>query len=298
MNRRSAGKSRPRLSLGALVPLPGVALVTTVLVSAFAGLGVHAAIGEPSVRSQRLQLQRNVTLYGSDDFSGPEGAMPNPRLWSAETGGGGWGNNEQQIYTEDPSNVRLDGAGHLVIEARRDNDIITSARISTRMKLDFKRGMIQARIKMPAGQGLHPAFWMLGTSIDQVGYPDSGEVDIAETVNADGVVHAAVHGPWISKSPRPEPKWKLSAETAPQPHPSDDYHIYWISKEAGTIVIGVDDVAYAEFHRNSVPDGGKWVQDLPFYLLLNVAVGGDWPGEVDESAMPAQMLVDWVRIYG
>jgi len=278
--------------------MPGAALVMAVFVTGFSGLGVYAAVGDPGVRSARLDLQRKVTLYGSDEFSGPAGTLPNPKLWSAEFGGGGWGNDEKQVYTGDPANIRVDGAGHLVIEARRDGEVITSARVSTRQKLDFKRGMVQARIKMPAGQGLHPAFWMLGTSIDDVGYPRSGEIDIAEVIGTDATVHAAVHGPWISASPRPDPKWKLSDELLPADSPADDFHIYWISKEPGLITIGMDDTAYGTFRAQDVPDGAKWVQDLPFYLLLNLAVGGQWPGEVGPDALPAQMLVDWVRIYG
>ena len=296
-SRRRLGGSIGR-RLAALIPVPGAALIMAVVVTGFSGLGVYAAVGDPGVRSARLDLQRKVTLYGSDEFSGPAGTLPNPKLWSIETGGGGWGNDEKQVYTDLPANVRVDGSGHLVIEARWDADVITSARISTRQKLDFKRGMIQARIRMPSGQGLHPAFWMLGTSIDQVGYPRSGEIDIAEVIGNEPTVHAAVHGPWISASPRPDPKWKLSDELQPGAAPSDDFHIYWISKEAGSITIGMDDTAYATFTTEQLPEGGKWVQDLPFYLLLNLAVGGEWPGEVGPGALPAQMLVDWVRIYG
>lgn len=296
-------KFRPS-NLKKLVPLPMLAAPVMTVVVAFATVGYYSAVSEPAVRSDRLQLQRQVTLYGSDDFSGDAGARPNPKLWSIQSGGGGWGNNEQQIYTDSPGNVRLDGAGHLIIEARRDGDQITSARISSQNRLEFKDGMIQARIKMPQGAGLHPAFWMLGTSISQVGYPDCGEIDIAEMVNSDGIAHAAVHGPWISASPRPDPSWKLSSElpvneASIDPNAGGDgFHIYWLRKKAGSITIGVDDRAYGTFRKADIPDGAKWVQDLPFFIVLNLAVGGDWPGPVAPDALPAQMAVDWVRIYG
>lgn len=295
---RHRAKPRTKRLLESLVPLPGAALVMVVIVSSFSGLGFYAAAGDLGVDSARLEAQRHVTLYGSDEFSGPAGSRPNPRLWSIELGGGGWGNGEKQVYTDDPANIRVDGAGHLVIEARRADDVITSARINTRQKLDFKRGMVQARIKVPSGQGLHPAFWMLGSSIEDVGYPRSGEIDIAEVIGTDATVHAAVHGPWLSASPRADPKWKLSQEFRSGSTPTDDFHIYWIGKEPGVITVGMDDIAYGSFRTEEVPEGGKWVQDLPFYILLNLAVGGQWPGEVGPDALPAQMLVDWVRIYG
>ena len=288
-------KLRSRL-FSTIVPVPRVAAVVAVVVTMFVGVGIYSATWEPSARSSRLQFQQQVNLYASDEFSGPAGSAPNPKLWQLDSGGGGWGNDEEQVYKED--NVRIDGAGHLVIEARRDNDVVTSARVTTRTRFHFQRGMIQARIKMPKGQGIQPAFWMLGTSIMQARCPDCGEIDIAETVNSDGVLHAALHGPWLSKSARPDPKWKLSAETRTEPNLSDDFHIYWLRKEPGHIAIGVDDLIYGYFRKEDTPEGGKWVHDSPFYVVLNVAVGGHWPGDVSSDALPAQMLVDWIRVYG
>lgn len=275
-----------------------VQLVVVLMAASFTILGVFAAVREPKVASDRMELQRQVSLYGSDEFSGPAGSPPDKQLWSIETGEGGWGNDEQQTYTDSPDNVRLDGAGHLIIEARRVGDQITSARINSYSKMQYKRGMIEARIKMPEGQGLHPAFWMLGNSIADLGYPDCGEIDIAEVVNTGTVGHAAIHGPWISASPRPDRQWKRSAEYPAPVNLSDDFHVYWMRSEADEIAIGIDDTQYARFLRKDIPEGARWVQDYPFFVVLNMAVGGEWPGPVADESLPAQMIVDWVRVYG
>lgn len=297
MNETPAGDSTPRSRrLRMSLPQPRMALLVATCVVAFTAMGIHAAVSEPAVKSSGLELLGQMTLVNSEDFAGPAGAPPNPKLWHAETGGGGWGNHESQVYTNSPDNLRLDGNGHLVIEARRAGDLITSARISTVRRFDFDDGMIQARIKMPRGTGIHPAFWMLGSSLPEVGYPAAGEIDIVETVGKDGISHAAVHGPGDPSQVGPQGKWKLSADSAATAG-SDDFHTYWLRKGPGYLTVGVDDQAYATFHRDQVPTGGTWVQDQPFFLLLNVAVGGDWPGPVAKGALPAEMLVDWIRIY-
>ncbi len=291
----SKQSTKPRSCLfSRILPMPRIAAVVAVFVLIFVGLGVYSTIGEPSARTSRLQFQRQVNLYLSDEFSGPAGSAPNAKLWQLDSGDGGWGHDGEQLYKEGPANVRIDGAGHLVIEARRDNDVITSARVTTRTRLDFDTGMIEARIKMPKGKGIHASFSMIGTSITQVGYPECGGIDIAETVNSGRTIHGEVHGPWLSNNPQPDPEWRLSAETEPEPSPSDDFHIYWLRKEHGHITIGVDDLLYGYFREKDTPEGGKWVHDSPFFVDLTVSVGGD----VSDHALPAEILVDWVRFYG
>jgi beta-glucanase (GH16 family) len=234
-----------------------------------------------------------LSPYLFDEFDGPEGQPPNPRLWNIRTGGGGWGNSEKQEYTADAKNVRLDGAGNMVIEARADGGRLTSARIDTLGHADLRFGVIAARIKMPQGQGLHPAFWMLGNSLGSVGYPGSGEIDIIEIVNDARRGYFSAHGPMNDPT---EPKWKLSTNIVGG-NLATGFHTYWLSKQPGHLVIGIDEAPLATLDMKDLPAGANWVQDAPFFALLNLAVAGEWPGPLDLAVLPAQMLVDWVRFY-
>lgn len=133
-----------------------------------------------------------------DDFLGPAGSKPNAQIWDYDLGGGGWGNNELQVYTDSADNVRLDGQGNLLIQARRTGTGYTSARLVTRGKANIQYGTMMARIKFPAGQGLLPAFWMLGSDITSVGWPKSGEIDLMELPNVGTTYNTALHGPWTA----------------------------------------------------------------------------------------------------
>ena len=223
----------------------------------------------------------------AEEFSGPAGSMPNPKHWSAEVGTSaehGWEKGSLQTYTSAPDNVRLDGSGNLVIEARKTADGYTSGRLVTRGKIAFGLGTLVARMKLPSGQGLWPAFWMLGVNIDTVGWPASGEVDIMELINTATVYNIALHGP--------DTDVERKGEIADL---STDFHIYWVTRRADSITVGVDDVALAHFTPESLPEGAPWVYSAPMFVLLNVAVGGDWPGPPDQSTpFPAAMVVDWL----
>ena len=272
----------------------GIGLSVVLLV----GAASYGALTDDSSLSARVKFEQQGTLFGADEFTGSANQPPAPDRWSIEKGGGGWGNNEKQIYTDDPQNVRLDGQGNLVLEARAEQGRISSARVNTFGKIEFSYGLIDARIKMPKGQGIHPAFWMLGSSIKDVGYPRSGEIDVMELVNKGKPGHTAVHGPWEQPTRHSESKWKLSKETDTGVDLSDDFHTYWVARVADSVTIGIDDDVVAEFTRDDMPEGGRWVMDKPFFVVFNVAVGGDWPGQVDMNAMPATMMIDWVRVYG
>ncbi|MDG4668928.1 glycoside hydrolase family 16 protein [Mycobacterium sp. 236(2023)] len=229
----------------------------------------------------------------SDDFDGPAGTSPSPQ-WHFETGGGGWGNNEMQTYTDDPDNASLDGSGHLAISARGSSlDQITSARITTKGTFDFTSGRAEARIKLPAGAGLHPAFWLLGSNIDEVSWPEAGEIDVIETLNLAPEFHTGVHAP-SADSERGE---QVSA-SGPAPFPlAGEFHTYWVERTPGRIVTGIDELTLFTVTPADLEPGSRWVFDAPFFLLLNVAVGGDWPGPPDPSTPnPSTMLVDWVRV--
>jgi beta-glucanase (GH16 family) len=227
----------------------------------------------------------------SEEFSGPVGSPPNPDLWTIDVGPSavhGWERGSLQTYTDAPENVRLDGSGHLVIEARRsDGDFgsdYTSGRIVTRGKLSFGLGTIVARIKFPAGQGIWPAFWLLGSDIDSVGWPQCGEIDVMELINKGTEYHVALHAPGADVT-----------RSGPTADLSDQFHSYWVTRTRGSITVGVDDRALAWFNPATLPPDSRWVFDGPMFLLLNVAVGGDWPGPPDSStAFPAAMIVDWI----
>lgn len=229
----------------------------------------------------------------SDDFDGPAGASPSPQ-WRFQTGGGGWGNNEMQTYTDNPANAGLDGAGHLAISARGTAlDQITSARITTQGSFDFTSGRAEARLQLPGGTGLHPAFWLLGSNIDEVGWPEAGEIDVIETLNNAPEFHTGVHLP-SQGSERGE---QVSA-SGPAPFPlAGQFHTYWVDRTPGRIVTGIDDLTLFTVTPADLAPESRWVFDAPFFLLLNVAVGGDWPGPPDASTPnPSTMLVDWVRV--
>ncbi|MBX7454661.1 glycoside hydrolase family 16 protein [Mycolicibacterium sp. 3033] len=229
-----------------------------------------------------------------DDFNGPAGSRPDQARWGYDLGGGGWGNGEAQTYTDSPENAALDGDGHLVITARRDGEGFTSARLTTKGKLSFVHGRAEARLRLPRGAGLHPAFWLLGDDVDQVGWPRSGELDVVETISGADFIHNGAIGPDSDGT-----EYKLASTDPIQPSFVDDFHTYWVQRDPGVVTMGVDDRTTAVFREADLPPGDQWVFDKPFYLLLNVAVGGSWPGPADASTpSPAAMTVDWVRVTG
>lgn len=219
-----------------------------------------------------------------EDFSGPEGSRPNPEYWTMDVGPSaekGWERGSLQTYTDSPDNVRLDGYGNLVIEARKSGDGYTSGRLVTRGKLLFPLGTISARIKFPAGQGLWSAFWMLGADIDTIGWPDCGEIDIMEMINTGSTYNVALHAPGA------DVEKKDSIDDL-----SRDYHNYWMTRTADRVTVGVDEATLANFTAESFP--APWIFNRPMFALLNLAVGGDWPGQPDPSTpFPASMSVDW-----
>lgn len=255
-------------------------LIVFVLALVIGGLVLVSSTGNGS--------RQDVSVL--DDFSGPAGSAPNPSLWKFDVGGGGWGNKEIQRYTDDRTNASLNGAGQLVISARNSGAEFTSARLTTKGTFAFTYGTLDARIRMPAGAGLHPAFWLLGTDIDSVGYPASGEIDVAESVNAGTSWHTAVHGPTQAGT-----HWQLNNEGALSPSLSG-YHVYGVHREPDQITISIDGTVVSTYSRGQLDREARWVFDQPMYVLLNLAVGGSWPGPPNAATPdPALMLVDWVR---
>ena len=240
-------------------------------------------------------------LTWSDEFDGPDGSAPDPKKWTVETGGSGWGNNELEYYTARRTNSRVE-KGNLVIDALQEQFTgpdgvareYTSARLKTGKLFTQKYGKFEARIRIPKGQGMWPAFWMLGDDISMAGWPACGEVDIMENVgSAPATVHGTLHGPGFSGDKSLGAPYALPGGSI-----SDDFHLFAVEWEPNEIRFYVDGRLYETRTPADLPPGARWVFDHPFFLILNVAVGGDWPGRPDASTkFPQQMLVDYVRVY-
>ncbi|MEU3310939.1 glycoside hydrolase family 16 protein [Nocardiopsis sp. NPDC006832] len=236
-----------------------------------------------------------ATLVWSDEFDGPAGSAPDPANWNHETGDHGWGNNELQNYTDSRANSALDGNGHLVITARQEADgSYTSARMTTQNKVQPQYGRIEARIQIPRGQGIWPAFWMLGANFPQTPWPDSGEIDIMENIGREPhLVHGSLHGPGYHGG---------NPLTGSYMHPqgwsfADTFHDFAVDWRPGSVTWSVNGNAYQTYTWEDTR-GNPWVYDQPFFMILNVAVGGDWPGYPDGSTQfPQEMRVDHVRVY-
>lgn len=241
-------------------------------------------------------LSRSMTVYAGDEFNGAAGTLPDPRLWNHETGGGGWGNDEQQVYTAQASNLEHDGQGNLVIRAMDEGGVITSARINTSGKAELDAGLAAARIQIPAGTGLHPAFWLLGTSLGTAGYPECGEIDTIETIGTTPTAYFTLHGPTQNSASEKREPWQTGT-SAGVPDLFSGFHIYWVDKHPGRVVVGIDETPMATFTPDGIPPGAQWVMDSPFFAVLNLAVGGVWPGPVAPGVLPQTMLVDWIRFY-
>jgi beta-glucanase (GH16 family) len=225
----------------------------------------------------------------SDEFDGTALSRSN---WTPEigTGSGGWGNNELQYYTDRSQNLQVTG-GNLVITARKESYggmNYTSARIKTQNLKSFTYGKIEARIKLPSGQGLWPAFWMLGSNISTVGWPYSGETDIMERVNNNPYVNGTVH--WDAGGHAEYGRVSGNLDFS-------QYHVYSVEWDSKYIRWFVDGQQFNEFYIENGTGNTEEFQ-RPFFLLLNLAVGGNWPGAPNDSTpFPAQMLVDYVRVY-
>ncbi len=243
------------------------------------------------------------TLSWSDEFDGPAGATVDATRWTFDVGGGGFGNQELQSYTDRPRNAHLSGDGSLVIDVLRENhtgpDAIarefTSARLKTQGLFAQTYGRFEARIKIPSGQGIWPAFWMLGADIPSAGWPACGEIDIMENIGREpGIAHGTLHGPGYSGASAIGAPFTL----APGQRFADDYHVFAVEWEREAIRFYANGQLYLTRTPANLPAGSRWVFDHPFFLLLNVAVGGNWPGPPDATTVfPQQMLVDYVRVY-
>lgn len=281
-------------------PIAAVAAVTTA-----AALTLAACAAAPRPPERRAPTLGGWTLAWHDEFDGPAGARPDSARWVADTGGHGWGNRELQRYTTSPANAALDGRGHLVLTATTlAGDSAgrcwygpcryASARLTTRGRFAQAYGRFEARLRLPRGQGIWPAFWMLGADFPSVGWPASGEIDVVENVgSAPAVVHGTLHGPGHAGA-----RGLTATDTLASGAWADDFHVWAVEWEPGAIRWLVDGRVFARRTPADLPAGARWVYDHPFFLLLNLAVGGDWPGSPDATTvLPQQLVVDHVRVW-
>jgi beta-glucanase (GH16 family) len=238
-------------------------------------------------------------LVFSDEFNGPKGTAVDTSKWTLINKGDGFGNNELEFYTNRTDNSALDGDGSLVITAKKESYMgrdYTSARLESKGKFERAYGRVEARLKLPRGQGIWPAFWMLGNDISSAPWPNCGEIDIMENIGKEpSIVHGSLHGPGYSGG---NPLG--AAYTLPNGEKfADAFHVFAVEWETDVIRFYIDDHLYETRTPKDVPANGRWVYDHPFLLLLNVAVGGQWPGSPDGTTVfPQTMLVDYVRVYG
>lgn len=232
-------------------------------------------------------------LTWADEFEGPEGQSPDSSRWVFDIGTD-WGNNQLEWTTDRPENVSLDGQGNLAIVAREEpfqGQPYTSARIKTKGLFEQAYGRFEARIQVPSGAGIWPAFWMLGNNIDEVGWPQSGEIDIMEFRGQEpSVLHGSIHGPGHFGGQAYTRRYEL-----PQGRLDTGFHVYAVEWVEDQITWFLDGEPYHVARRSEVP--GEWVYDHPFFLLLNVAVGGGFVGSPEGTTFPRTMLVDYVRVY-
>ncbi|PWJ59323.1 glycosyl hydrolase family 16 [Dyadobacter jejuensis] len=247
------------------------------------------AKGQAEIKSKKL--------IWSDEFD-REG-LPDSTKWTFETKGNayGWGNNEKQFYTPAEAGNAVVKGGFLQIVAKKEPSAehpYTSARLSTSNKFSFTYGRVEVRAKLPEGRGTWPAIWMLGQDIGHTKWPDCGEIDIMEHVGYDpGVLHGTVHTKAYNHVLGTQ-----KGKTTSIVQPFDTFHVYAIDWTPDKIDFLLDGAVYHTF-ENDHRTTAEWPFDAPEFLLLNVAVGGNWGGKmgIDDLVFPATMWVDYVRVY-
>lgn len=260
-------------------------------------VGILLACKSPDVELPNLTYAQPSApkLIWSDEFT-KEG-LPDSTKWTYEVGGNGWGNNELEYYTaRRPENARIEN-GKLIIEARKEayeGKNYTSARLLTKAR--WEHGRIEALAKLPSGRGTWPAIWMLGEKVATAGWPLGGEIDIMEHVGFDeGVVHGTVHTEAYNHVKGTQKGQQVTIKDA-----TSAFHLYAIEWTADKIDFFVDNQKYYTVEKSVLgSDVAQWPFEQPFYLILNMAVGGNWGGQkgVDETIWPRRMEVDYVRVY-
>jgi beta-glucanase (GH16 family) len=280
-------------------------VLTRKLLPVLLALAAGAALVCDAQNASPIVKDKGWKLVWSDEFNAPDGSSVDRSKWVLETGSGVWGNEELEYYTDRPANVFV-REGNLVIRALNEKyppsdpkdpkaRDYTSGRLKTFGKFSQTYGRFEARIKVPFGQGMWPAFWMLGDDIDKAGWPACGEIDIMENIGKEpSVIHGSIHGPGYIGNVGIEAPFTLPGGQ----RFADDFHVFAVEWTPDSIAFFVDQTMYVKRTRDDLRPGWKWVFDKPFFLILNLAVGGDWPGAPDSSThFPQEMLVDYVRVY-
>jgi beta-glucanase (GH16 family) len=239
--------------------------------------------------------EKSWVLVWSDDFEGKAGMSPDSTKWTYDIGNSGWGNSELQCYTKRPSNVQMSGDGNLIITAIKESysgSSYTSARIKTKGLFSQTYGRFEARIKTPTGPGIWPAFWLLGDNIDQVNWPMCGEIDIMEQRGQQpSITHGSIHGPGNFGANAITKGYGLTTGRF-----DTDFHLYAVEWGEDYIDFFIDTYLYQRIKPENL--SGKWVFNSPFFMILNVAVGGNYVGyPTSETPFPQSMYIDYVKVY-
>lgn len=287
--------SRPHPSIrGNLMTLR----LAVVLITTCAMLSISGTASAPSSATVSSR-----TLVWADEFGGAAGQFQNAAGWTIATGGGGWGNNELQCYTTSRENAATNGQGQLVISALHtplhlctDSHLnnYTSARLTTQRSFSVTHGRLEIRAKLPSGAGAWPAFWALGSNLWSVGWPRCGEIDVMEyTGNRPTVTTSAAHVAAYDGS-----HWYASRTSPTSTTLSSTFHVYAVEWTSSSLTFYRDKTVIGTITRTEVTKHGPWPFDKPFYLLINLAVGGTYAGPVPSTtAFPQRYVIDYVRVY-
>jgi beta-glucanase (GH16 family) len=276
--------------------IASASLATLLLSTAACGSDASFQTDDPSVIEPVAPADAKWDLVLEDQFEGDKGTKPDENTWQAEVGTD-WGNQQLEFDTDRPENIALDGQGNLVITARKEEyqgKQYSSGRLRTPAALSFQQGRFEARMKLPKGKGFWPAFWLLGANVqDGVGWPECGEIDIMEFRGQNvSEVRGSLHGPNYSGGESLHLDYKMAGDL------TEDFHVYGIDWTDKGVSFFVDDHHYFSVLREKQPSTVKWVFDHPFFLILNLAVGGQYVGPVGNDApFPAELVVDYVRVY-
>ncbi|AOW20694.1 glycoside hydrolase family 16 protein [Urechidicola croceus] len=234
--------------------------------------------------------ENNTSIIFEENF---DGNQLNEEYWNFELGDGcpelcGWGNNESQFYTKENISFR---DGNLVITAVKDSVGYTSSKITTAKKIEFQYGTIEARAKVATGQGIWPAIWMLGSDIKENGWPVCGEIDVLEYVGKEPkTVYTTLHTPKNHGGNASSKKTRID-------NIEEGFHVYKANWTKDKIDFLVDDILVYSYSPK-MKDDKNWPFDKPFYIILNLAVGGNFGGpEVDDSIFPQEFIIDYVKVY-
>jgi beta-glucanase (GH16 family) len=257
------------------------------------GCSKKTSVSNTPVNTNPPASEKPYSLVWSDEFQAD--GQPDKTKWNYDIGGNGWGNNELQYYTDRMENARV-ADGHLIIETKKETYSgrnYTSARLLTKNKAQWTFGKFEIRAKLPSGIGTWPAIWLLAAA-DPLRWPDDGELDIMEEVGFNpNVIHGTVHNKLYNGA-----NGLQKGSTTTIPDAQTAFHVYSMEWTPTVITWAVDDHIFFTYDQASYP-GEAWPYNKDFFMILNVAIGGNWGGKegVDDSIFPQQMLIDYVRVY-